>query len=58
MKLTKGKIEKLYNKKNQTFKNNKRKNQPHVKSTIKNKQRLNLSKKTIKRRRIRVPVCI
>ena len=52
MKLTKGKIEKLYNKKNQTFRNNKHKNQPHVKSTTKNKQRLNLSNKTIKRRRI------
>ncbi len=52
MKLTKGKIEKLYNKQKQTFRNNKRTNQPRVKSTIKNKQRLNLSKKTLKQRRM------
>ena len=52
MKLTKGKIEKLYNKQKQTFRNTKHKNQSHVKSSIKNKQRLNLSNKTIKRRRI------
>jgi hypothetical protein len=51
MKLTRGKIEQLYNKKNQTFKNNKYKNHPHIKTSIKNKQRLNLSKKTLKQRR-------
>ena len=51
MKLTRGKIEKLYNKKNQTFKNNKPKNQPHTKTSLKNKQRVNLSKKTLKQRR-------
>lgn len=51
MKLTKGKIAKLYNKKNQTLKNNKQKKQHHVSYTIKNKQRLNLSNKTLKRAR-------
>ena len=52
MKLTKGKIEKLYNKKNQTFRNKKHKNHPYVKSTIKNKQRLNISNQTMKRVRM------
>jgi hypothetical protein len=51
MKLTKGKIAKLYNKKKQTLRNNKQKNQARIVSTIKNKQRLNLSNKTLKRTR-------
>ena len=51
MKLTKGKIAKLYNKKKQTLRNNKPKNQARIVSTIKNKQRLNLSNKTLKRAR-------
>ena len=51
MKLTKGKIAKLYNKKKQTLRNNKHKNQARIKSTIKNKQCLNLSNKTLKRAR-------
>jgi hypothetical protein len=50
MKLTKGKIAKLYNKKKQTLRNHKHKNHPYVASTIKQKQRLNLSNKTLKRR--------
>ena len=51
MKLTKGKIAKLYNKKKQTLRNNKQKNQVRTVSTTKNKQRLNLSNKTLKRTR-------
>ena len=51
MKLTKGKISKLYNKTKQTLRNNKHKNQTRVAYTIKNKQRLNLSNKTLKRAR-------
>lgn len=51
MKLTKGKIAKLYNKNKQTLRNHKHKNLPHVTCTIKKKQRLNLSNKTLKRAR-------
>jgi hypothetical protein len=51
MKLTKGKIAKLYNKKNQTLRNNKPKNLHRVVASIKNKQRLNLSNKTLKKSR-------
>ena len=51
MKLTKGKIAKLYNKKKQTLRNNKHKNQARIVSTIKNKKRLNLSNKTLKQTR-------
>ena len=51
MKLTKCKIAKLYNKNKQTLRNHKHKNRPHVVSTLKKKQRLNLSNKTLKRPR-------
>ena len=51
MKLTKGKIAKLYNKKNQTLRNNKPKNLHRAVSSIKSKQQLNLSNKTLKRSR-------
>ena len=51
MKLTKGKIAKLYNKNKQTLRNHKHKNRPRIVSTIKNKKRLNLSNKTLKQTR-------
>jgi hypothetical protein len=51
MKLTKGKIAKLYNKNKQTLRNHKHTNQQQVASTIKKKKRLNLSNKTLKRTR-------
>ena len=48
MKLTKVKIAKLYNKKNQTLRNKKTNNQCRSCYTIKNTQRLNLANKTLK----------
>ncbi len=51
MKLTKGKIAKLYNKKNQTLRNNKPKNQHRIVSSVKNRKNLNLSNKTVKKSR-------
>lgn len=51
MKLTKGKIAKLYNKKNQTLRNKKLKNLHRTLSSIKNRQNVNLSNKTLKRTR-------
>ena len=51
MKLTKGKIAKLYNKKNQTLRNKKPNNLHRSMSSIKNRQNVNLSNKTLKRSR-------
>ncbi len=51
MKLTKGKIAKLYNKKNQTLRNNKPKNLHRGGTSTKNRQNVNLSNKTMKRSR-------
>jgi hypothetical protein len=49
MKLTKGKIRKLYNKRNQTLKKYKNKKTSYEKKTFRNKKQLNLARKTLKR---------
>lgn len=48
MKLTKGKISKLYNKKRQSFKRPKRKKLSNKIRTFRNKKHLNLARKTLK----------
>jgi hypothetical protein len=49
MKLTKGKISKLYNKKRQTLKKHKRLNPSYKKRTFRNKRKVNLARKSLKR---------
>ncbi len=49
MKLTKGKIRKLYNKKNQTFKKYKNKKASYERKTFRNKKSVNLARKTLKK---------
>jgi hypothetical protein len=48
MKLTKGKISKLYNKKRQSFKRPKKRNLSNKIKTFRNKRYLNLARKTLK----------
>ena len=50
MKLTKGKISKLYNKKRQSFKKPKRRKLSNKRRTFRNKKHLNLARKTLKRK--------
>jgi len=49
MKLTKGKIRKLYNKKNQTLKKYKNKKASYERKTFRNKKSVNLARKTLKK---------
>ena len=49
MKLTKGKISKLYNKKKQSIKRNKKQKKSYKRRTFRNKKRTNLARKTLKK---------
>lgn len=49
MKLTKGKISKLYNKKKQSLKKAKKRKLSHKRRTFRNKRKVNLARKTLKR---------
>jgi hypothetical protein len=49
MKLTKGKISKLYNKKRQSLKKYKKRKSSYKKRTFRNKRKVNLARKTLKR---------
>ena len=49
MKLTKGKIRKLYNKRNQTLKKYRNKRVSYERKTFRNKRSINLARKTLKK---------